>query len=93
MVDANGTQVYWAPFDSAAEVAVLVTGTDLRSLSWDRTAGVGGGPVPGGSRIVVATPDGAVSDVPNPQMLAGRDIDDLAVSPDGSRVAVAVEGD
>ena len=94
VVDANGTQVYWAPFDSAAEVAVLVTGTDLRSLSWDRTGLVWAvDQVPGGSRIVVATPDGAVSDVPNPQMLAGRDIDDLAVSPDGSRVAVAVEGE
>jgi Lipoprotein LpqB beta-propeller domain/Sporulation and spore germination len=94
VVDANGTQVLWAPFDSAAEVAVLVTGTDLRSLSWDRTGLVWAvDQVPGGSRVIVATPDGAVSDVPTPQMLVGRDIDDLAVSPDGSRVAMAVEGE
>ena len=73
---------------------MLATGTDLRSLSWDRTGLVWAvDQVPGGSRIIVATPDGAVSEVPTPQILAGRDIDDLAVSPDGSRVAVAVEGE
>jgi hypothetical protein len=93
-VDATGTQVLWAPFDSAAEVAVLATGTDLRSLSWDRTGLVWAvDQVPGGSAVIVARPDGAASDVPTPQILAGRDIDDLAVSPDGSRVAVAVEGE
>ena len=73
---------------------MLVTGTDLRSLSWDRTGLVWAvDQVTGGSRVIVATPDGAVSEVPAPQLLAGRDIDDLAVSPDGSRVALAVEGE
>jgi hypothetical protein len=49
--------------------------------------------IPGGSRIVVATPGGTPAEVPVPPLLAGREIVDLAVSPEGSRVALATGGD
>jgi hypothetical protein len=94
VIDADRTRVLWAPLDNASEVAELASGTALGSLAWDRTGLVWAvDRVPGGSRIVVATPGGTPAEVPVPQLLAGREIVDLAVSPEGSRVAVAAGGD
>jgi hypothetical protein len=94
VIDADRTRVLWAPLDNAAEVAELASGTALGSLAWDRTGLVWAvDRVPGGSRIVVATPGGTAAEVPVPQLLAGREIVDLAVSPEGSRVALAAGGD
>ena len=83
MIDADRTRVLWAPLDNASEIAELTSGTALGSLAWDRTGLVWAvDRVPGGSRIVVATPGGTPAEVPVPPLLAGREIVDLAVSPE-----------
>jgi hypothetical protein len=94
VVDATGRQLLWAPLDSSASVATLATGTDLGSVSWDRSGlvwVVDRGP--GGSKIMIAEPGAPAVPVATPAALEGRDIDDLAVSPDGSRIALVLDGD
>jgi hypothetical protein len=94
VVDASGKQVLWAPFDGSAEASPLVAGADLGPLSWDRTGLVwvvdrgGGGP-----RVTVVQPGSDAVPVSTPGALTGLEIEDLAVSPDGSRIALAVDGD
>ncbi len=94
VVDSTGTQLLWAPLADSADAAPLATGADLGPMSWDRTGLVwvvdhAGG----GSRVMVVEPGAESTQVSTPTALTERHIDDLAVSPDGTRIAVAVEGD
>jgi hypothetical protein len=89
---AGGTQVQAASFGEEEQLETLFQGVDLSSLAWDRTGlvwavdhGVDG---PG---LIVTQPDGQPLEVVAPQ-LAGRDVQRLAVSPDGARVALVVGG-
>jgi hypothetical protein len=98
VVDATGTQLLWAPLDGSAEAVALLTGADLGPVSWDRTGLVwvvdrAGGRTGDGSTIMVVEPGSDGTAVPTPDALAGRAIEDLAISPDGSRIAVAVDGE
>ena len=94
VVNATGTQLLWAPLDGSAEPAPLTNGADLKAVSWDRTGLVWVvDDVAGGSNMMVVTPDSESVPVQMPAALAEREIEDLAVSPDGSRIAIAVEGD
>jgi hypothetical protein len=98
VVDATGTQLLWAPLDGSAEAAPLLTGGDFGAVSWDRTGLVwvvdrAGNPAGDGSKIMVVEPGSDGTAVPTPDALTGRTIEDLAVSPDGSRIALAVDGE
>lgn len=90
--DGTGSQVQIASFGEGEVLQPLFQGVDLSSLAWDRSGlvwavdhGVDG---PG---VVVYRPDGDPVEVLAPQ-LAGLDVDRLAVSPDGVRVALTVSG-
>jgi hypothetical protein len=90
---AGGTQVQAASFGDEEQLETLFQGIDLSSLAWDRTGlvwavddGVEG---PG---LIVTQPDGQPLQVLLDDELAGHDIDRLAVSPDGARVALVVDG-
>ncbi len=94
VVDSTRTQLLWAPLDDSAEASPLTTGVDLGPICWDRAGFVwvvdhAGG----GSRVLVVEPGGESVPVRTPDALTTQDIEDLAVSPDGSRIAVAVGGD
>jgi Lipoprotein LpqB beta-propeller domain/Sporulation and spore germination len=92
VVDENGTRLLWAPFDDDAGVTPLASGTDIMAVSWDRTGLVWSvDRTAGGSQVVVARPDAEATTLPADDF-GGRRIDDLAVSFDGTRVAVLSEG-
>jgi Lipoprotein LpqB beta-propeller domain/Sporulation and spore germination len=94
VVDSTGKQLLWAPLDGSAEPTPLAAGADLGAVSWDRTGLVWAvDHVGGGSTIMVVAPGSDGVPVEMPDALSGRNIADLAVSPDGSRIALAVEGD
>jgi hypothetical protein len=94
VVDSTGTHLLWAPLDGSAEPAPLASGANLHAVSWDRVGLVWFvDDAAGGSNIMVVKPDSEAMPVQMPDALAEREIEDLAVSPDGSRVAIAVEGD
>jgi hypothetical protein len=92
VVDETGTQLLWAPFDDDAAATLLASGTDLVAVSWDRTGLVWAvDRTTGGSRVLVARPDAEAMTLPADDF-GGHRIDDLAVSFDGTRVAVLGEG-
>jgi hypothetical protein len=92
VVDAAGTRLIWAPFGDDATPATLATGTDLAAVSWDEFGLVWAvDQTSSGSRVLVARPDAAAMTLPA-DAFGGRRIDDLAVSYDGTRVAVLSEG-
>ncbi len=92
-VDSTGESLIWAPFESEAVPTVLATGTNLVSLSWDRTNLIWAvDQAPGGSRLIVCEPGREPATVAAAG-LDGRRVDDVAVSLDGTRVAFASEGD
>jgi Lipoprotein LpqB beta-propeller domain/Sporulation and spore germination len=94
VVDPTGTQLLWAPLDRDTTVSELATGSNLVSVSWDRTGLVWTvDRAAGGSTVIVSEPGAAPVTVPTPSGLVGRDIGDLAVSPDGSRIALLLGGD
>jgi hypothetical protein len=92
VVDAAGTQLIWAPFDDDATAATLATGTELVAVSWDESGLVWAvDQTSAGSQVLVARPDAEAMTLPA-DAFGGRRIDDLAVSFDGTRVAVLSEG-
>ncbi|WP_116947312.1 LpqB family beta-propeller domain-containing protein [Jiangella endophytica] len=93
VISGDHTTVRVASFGEDEPLDVLFTGVDLTSPAWDRTGlvwavdhGVDG---PG---IVVTRPDGQPVAVTAPD-LAGRDVERLAVSPDGTRLALVIGGE
>ena len=92
VVDETGTQLLWAPFDDAAAATLLAAGTELVAVSWDRTGLIWAvDRTTAGSRVLVARPDAEAMTIPAADF-GGRRIDDLAVSFDGTRVAVLSGG-
>ena len=92
VVTGSGDQLRVASFGSDEVVETLLQGTDLSSPSWDRAGlvwavdhGVTGHGVrvtrPNGERVELIAPD-----------LQGHDVDRLAVSLDGTRIALIVDG-
>ena len=91
-VDPSGTQLLVATFGENDVVETLATGTDLESPAWDRTGLVWAIDQTGNdSNLLVVRPDGERVDVDAPG-LEGRRIDRLAVSLDGTRIVVVVNG-
>ncbi|MGH8776659.1 MAG: LpqB family beta-propeller domain-containing protein [Jiangellaceae bacterium] len=95
VVAANGRELSWASYTSEANLTPLTSGTDLDVLSWDRTGLVWvTDRTDAGTTLLVCEPGEAGSEpapVATPD-LRGRPIDDLAVSLDGTRVAVVSDG-
>jgi hypothetical protein len=92
-VVGGGTQLISAPLAAEASTTALAEGTDLGSLSWDGTGLVWAvDQTVGGSRVLVSEP----GQDPATALVAGLEdsrIDDLAVSLDGTRVAIVSGGD
>jgi hypothetical protein len=92
-VAAGGTQLIWAALRDEAVATVLANGTDFESLSWDSAGLVWAvDQTVGGPRVLVTEP-GEESATVLTAGLDGRTIDDLAVSLDGARVAIASGGE
>jgi hypothetical protein len=92
-VAAGGTQLIWAALRDEAVTTVLANGTDFGSLSWDSAGLVWAvDQTVGGPRVLVTEP-GSESATVLTAGLDGRTIDDLAVSLDGARVAIASGGE
>jgi hypothetical protein len=92
VVDATGTRLIWAPFDDGATAATLATGTEFAAVSWDASGLVWAvDQTSSGSQVLVVRPDVEAMTLPA-DAFGGRRIDDLAVSFDGTRVAVLSEG-
>lgn len=90
---AGGTQVQAASFGEEEQLETLFRGIDLTSLAWDRTGlvwAVDDGVE--GAGLIVTEPNGEPLEVLLDSELAGHDIERLAVSPDGARVALVVDG-
>lgn len=90
VVTGGGTALQAAMFGEGEAVQPLLDGVDLRSPAWDRTGLIWavdrGANGPG---FVVARPDGERLQVVVPE-LQHRDVERLAVSLDGTRIAVVV---
>ncbi len=92
VVDPTGTQLIWDSFEDDVTATTLVTGTELVAVSWDQTGLVWVvDQAPGGSRVLVSELGAEAATLPADDF-GGRRIDDLAVSFDGTRVAVLSEG-
>ncbi|HEU0042820.1 MAG TPA: LpqB family beta-propeller domain-containing protein [Jiangellaceae bacterium] len=92
VVDATGREVRIATFGENEPVETVVTGSDLASLSWDRNGLIWlldrAAPDPG---LIVLRPGGEPV-VARAGGLAGHDVERLAVSLDGTRVALVMDG-
>jgi hypothetical protein len=92
-VAAGGTQLIWAALRDEAVTTDFANGTDFGSLSWDSAGLVWAvDQTVGGPRVLVTEPGSESATV----LMAGLDsrtIDDLAVSLDGARVAIASGGE
>lgn len=92
VINADRTAIQAASFGEDEPLETLLTGTSLASPAWDRTGLIwavdAGAPAPG---IVVARPDGQPVAVTAPE-LTDQHVDHLAVSPDGTRLALVAGG-
>ncbi|RIQ15684.1 LpqB family beta-propeller domain-containing protein [Jiangella rhizosphaerae] len=92
VISGDGTTIQAASFGEGEPIDTLYQGVDLVSPAWDRTGlvwavdhGVEG------HGIVVVRPDGQPVAVSAPDLTG--DVGRLAVSPDGTRVALIVDGE
>lgn len=91
-IDESGTQLLRSPLHDRGDLETIYTGTELSSVSWDPTGVVWAiDSRAGGDSLVTLTRDGDVVPVTLAGQ-AGRDIQAISVSPDGTRLALVIDG-
>lgn len=91
-VAASGTQLLRASLHEPGDPVPIYDGTELSSVSWDATGVVWAiDTQANGSSLVTLTRNGDVVPVTLTGQ-AGRDVEAIRVSPDGTRLALIIEG-